>query len=284
MWRRSTWIEYFEQIQVLAESVLALISESLNLPSDTLVKSMRGPTSGSPYLANRVNYYPPRKATDDPLGVPSHSDPVAITFLLADDVAGLEVNKDDKWVEVEPIQNAFIINIGDQLEVRSPHPSLFDFLVRRVHSSYGPNLSRKIHEISSFAWFSSDAWQVLTLRTTNTVSKLVIVSALVLIKTYRNSKLILEKNKGPRSVYCEIRDFYVRCSAFEAEIKRWSLFSAFASRFKLLCFRMLLPCLRCVSVLDSSFDSCLLMFAINLWPSCRLRGLCRFSPMASLQV
>ncbi|BFI30322.1 protein MpDOXC16 [Marchantia polymorpha subsp. ruderalis] len=46
----STWIEYFEQIQVLAESVLALISESLNLPSDTLVKSMRGPTSGSPYF------------------------------------------------------------------------------------------------------------------------------------------------------------------------------------------------------------------------------------------
>ncbi|BFI30320.1 protein MpDOXC15 [Marchantia polymorpha subsp. ruderalis] len=113
-----TWIEYAEQIQALAENVLALISESLNVPSDTLTKRMRGPTD-SPYLANKVNYYPPRKDTVDPLGVPSHSDPTAITFLLADDEAGLEVKKDDKWMPINPIENAFIVNVGDQLEILS---------------------------------------------------------------------------------------------------------------------------------------------------------------------
>ncbi|KAG6553238.1 hypothetical protein Mapa_004972 [Marchantia paleacea] len=113
-----TWIEYVEQVQALAESVLALISESLNLPSDTLMKRMRGPNN-SPHMANRVNYYPPRKVTHDLLGVPSHSDPNAITFLLADDVSGLEVKKDEKWVQVDPIQNAFIVNVGDQLEILS---------------------------------------------------------------------------------------------------------------------------------------------------------------------
>jgi isopenicillin N synthase-like dioxygenase len=66
----------------------------------------------------RVNYYPKCPQPDLTLGLSAHSDPGGLTVLLADeDVAGLEVNKYGKWVTVKPAANAFIINIGDQIQV-----------------------------------------------------------------------------------------------------------------------------------------------------------------------
>ncbi|GLT26889.1 hypothetical protein SLA2020_019290 [Shorea laevis] len=42
----------------------------------------------------------------------------ALTILLhANEVEGLQVKKDGKWVPVKPLQNAFIVNIGDSLEI-----------------------------------------------------------------------------------------------------------------------------------------------------------------------
>ncbi|KAI3762355.1 hypothetical protein L1987_52783 [Smallanthus sonchifolius] len=51
-------------------------------------------------------------------GIPRHTDPNAITVLLQDTlVTGLQVLKDGKWVAIKPCPNAFVINIGDQLDV-----------------------------------------------------------------------------------------------------------------------------------------------------------------------
>ncbi|KAH7510666.1 hypothetical protein FEM48_ZijujUnG0101900 [Ziziphus jujuba var. spinosa] len=52
-------------------------------------------------------------------GLPPHDDPNVITLLLQDDVPGLQVLKDGKWVSVQPIPNTFIVNIGDQIQVIS---------------------------------------------------------------------------------------------------------------------------------------------------------------------
>ncbi|GAB4827740.1 hypothetical protein Ancab_034626 [Ancistrocladus abbreviatus] len=39
--------------------------------------------------------------------------------LQTEQVQGLQVIKDEKWVPVDPIPNAFVINVGDQLQVLS---------------------------------------------------------------------------------------------------------------------------------------------------------------------
>lgn len=66
----------------------------------------------------RANYYPKCPQPDLTLGLSPHSDPGGITVLLADDhVKGLQVRKGDEWVTVKPIPGAFVINVGDQVQV-----------------------------------------------------------------------------------------------------------------------------------------------------------------------
>ncbi|KAF8008349.1 hypothetical protein BT93_K2122 [Corymbia citriodora subsp. variegata] len=67
-----------------------------------------------------VNFYPPCPEPELTYGLPGHTDPNALTILLQDlHVAGLQVLKDGKWVAIDPHPNAFVINIGDQLQALS---------------------------------------------------------------------------------------------------------------------------------------------------------------------
>nr|GEV60560.1 protein DMR6-like oxygenase 2-like [Tanacetum cinerariifolium] len=66
-----------------------------------------------------LNYYPPCPQPDLTYGLPGHTDLNLITILFQDDVPGLQVLKDGKWVAVDPVPNTFIINIGDQIQVLS---------------------------------------------------------------------------------------------------------------------------------------------------------------------
>jgi isopenicillin N synthase-like dioxygenase len=65
-----------------------------------------------------VNYYPPCSEPELTYGLPGHTDPNAFPILLQDlQVTGLQVLKDDKWLAVNPHPNAFVINLGNQLQV-----------------------------------------------------------------------------------------------------------------------------------------------------------------------
>jgi isopenicillin N synthase-like dioxygenase len=73
----------------------------------------------------RLNYYP----VDDPLageardsadlGIHHHTDAGALTLLLQDEVSGLQVYRDGQWHDVRPVTDAFVINIGDMVQVWS---------------------------------------------------------------------------------------------------------------------------------------------------------------------
>ncbi|KAH9678356.1 protein DMR6-LIKE OXYGENASE 2 [Citrus sinensis] len=66
-----------------------------------------------------LNYCPPCPQPDLTYGLPGHTDPNLITVLLQDDVPGLQVLRNGKWLPVSPIPNTFIVNIGDQMQVLS---------------------------------------------------------------------------------------------------------------------------------------------------------------------
>lgn len=68
--------------------------------------------------AIRLNYYPPCPQPDLVMGLTAHSDGGGLTILLQlNEVEGLQVKKDEMWVPIKPLPNAFIVNIGDQLEI-----------------------------------------------------------------------------------------------------------------------------------------------------------------------
>ncbi|RLN42595.1 S-norcoclaurine synthase 1-like [Panicum miliaceum] len=70
----------------------------------------------------RVNYYPPcRQQADRVLGLTAHTDACGLTLLLQKnhDVQGLQVKKDGRWFAVKALEGAFIVNVGDVLEIMS---------------------------------------------------------------------------------------------------------------------------------------------------------------------
>lgn len=113
MFIREDVAEYCRNARGLAIRVLEAISESLGLEKDYIDKAL-----GKHGQHMAINYYPPCPQPDLTYGLPGHSDPNVITVLLQDDVPGLQVLRNGKWVAVNPIPYTFIVNIGDQIQVR----------------------------------------------------------------------------------------------------------------------------------------------------------------------
>ena len=67
-----------------------------------------------------IHNYPPCPHPTSALGIRGHYDTVVLT-LLQQDVYGLQILKDGQWIGVEPLPNAFVVNIGFSLEVHI-HP------------------------------------------------------------------------------------------------------------------------------------------------------------------
>ncbi|KAI3859015.1 hypothetical protein MKX03_011104 [Papaver bracteatum] len=72
------------------------------------------------YQSMRLNYYPPCPKAEQVLGFSPHSDADALTIVLQpNETEGLQIRKDGNWVPVKPIHNAFVVNIGDIMEIVS---------------------------------------------------------------------------------------------------------------------------------------------------------------------
>ncbi|CAK7323831.1 unnamed protein product [Dovyalis caffra] len=111
---RNDVLEYCKSVRGLVLRLLEAISESLGLEKDYIDKKL-----GKHGQHMAMNYYPPCPQPELTYGLPGHTDPNLITILFQDDVPGLQVLRNDKWIPVNPIPNTFIVNIGDQMQVLS---------------------------------------------------------------------------------------------------------------------------------------------------------------------
>ncbi|OIT33606.1 PREDICTED: protein DMR6-LIKE OXYGENASE 2-like [Nicotiana attenuata] len=108
--------EYARGIEKLSYKLLELIALSLGLSSKRLNSYFEDQTSFM-----RLNYYPLCPIHHLALGVGRHKDSGALTVLAQDDVGGLEVKRktDGEWIQVKPTPDAYIINVGDIVQVWS---------------------------------------------------------------------------------------------------------------------------------------------------------------------
>ncbi|KAK7284959.1 hypothetical protein RJT34_19713 [Clitoria ternatea] len=111
---------YAEETKHLYLVVMEAILESLGIiegkesEEENILKEF---DNGSQMMV--LNFYPPCPQPDLTLGIPPHSDYGFLTLLLQDQVEGLQIQFQDKWLTVQPIPNAFVINVGDHLEIFS---------------------------------------------------------------------------------------------------------------------------------------------------------------------
>lgn len=107
--------EYAQELEKLSYKLLELIALSLGLAKNRLNGFFKDSTT---FI--RLNHYPPCPIPDLALGVGRHKDAGALTVLTQDEVGGLEVKRktDGEWVRVKPTPNAYIINVGDIIQVK----------------------------------------------------------------------------------------------------------------------------------------------------------------------
>lgn len=121
---KSVMQEYYVACSHLSMQLLQTFCRGLNLPANFMHKDFEDNHTGFV----RLNCFP----TDDPLsgskriaqsevgfGIHHHTDAGALTILLQDSIGGLQVHKDCRWYDVQPIEGSFVVNIGDMMQVWS---------------------------------------------------------------------------------------------------------------------------------------------------------------------
>ena len=107
---------YYHAVFELGRRLFSGFALALGLPEDYFDSMVTCPPSKL-----RLIHYPFDASAKDAPGIGAHTDYECFTLLLADQ-AGLEVlNEDDVWIDTPPLkegdEEAFVVNIGDMLEV-----------------------------------------------------------------------------------------------------------------------------------------------------------------------
>ena len=106
--------KYLLELQNLAMTLFSLIGQAVDIDKQDMIDVFEDGMQSV-----RMTYYPPCSQPDLVIGLTPHSDASGVTILLqVNDVEGLQVKKDGIWIPVNFLPNAFIVNVGDILEVR----------------------------------------------------------------------------------------------------------------------------------------------------------------------
>ncbi|CAN6987401.1 unnamed protein product [Brassica rapa subsp. trilocularis] len=111
---RDTLEKYSDEVKSIAKILLAKMARALEIKPE----EMEYLFSDDLGQKLRMNYYPPCPEPDQVIGLTPHSDATGLTILLqVNEVEGLQIKKNGKWVSVKPLNHAFVVNIGDMLEL-----------------------------------------------------------------------------------------------------------------------------------------------------------------------
>lgn len=122
---RDTMLEYYSACERLGRVILGGLCLDLGLAREALFEHF-APEHTS---FVRLNYYPLADPLDSDeaaeatglgdMALHHHTDAGALTILLQDDVGGLQVLAGGDWIDVTPTEGAFVINVGDMMQVWS---------------------------------------------------------------------------------------------------------------------------------------------------------------------
>ncbi|XVF48009.1 hypothetical protein PTKIN_Ptkin03bG0155700 [Pterospermum kingtungense] len=119
--------EYSTKLKQMMELLFKAMAASLNLEENSFSDQF----GDNPVMQVRFNFYPPCSRPDKVLGVKPHSDRSGVTVLLQDEeVEGLQIVKDGRWITVPVIPHALVVNLGDQMQIMSN--GIFKSPVHRV--------------------------------------------------------------------------------------------------------------------------------------------------------
>ncbi|KAL6850385.1 hypothetical protein ACP4OV_021012 [Aristida adscensionis] len=106
---------YAAETARVAACLLRFMAADMGVEPELLLEAFRGQPQSM-----RMTYYPPCRQAGKVLGLSAHTDASGLTVLLhVNDVQGLQIKKDGRWLAVEPLDKALIVSIGDIVEILS---------------------------------------------------------------------------------------------------------------------------------------------------------------------
>ena len=108
-----TVMAYHDAMCELGRQMMGIAAEALGTDPAPIVEQF-----ASPIASARLLYYPPQPpdSADGVFGSAPHRDFGCLTFLAQDDAGGLAVGTPNgDWIDVPPLDGAFVVNVGDML-------------------------------------------------------------------------------------------------------------------------------------------------------------------------
>ncbi|KAL2482436.1 Flavonol synthase/flavanone 3-hydroxylase [Forsythia ovata] len=139
--------ELFTYFARTGEVIERILNDCLGLPPNFL-KEYNNDRSWDFMAALR--YFPATETENN--GISEHEDGNCITFVIQDQVGGLEVRKDGEWIPVIPSQGTIVVNISDVIQVLSNNK--FKSATHRVVRSK----ERSRHSFAFFYNLQGDKW------------------------------------------------------------------------------------------------------------------------------
>lgn len=112
---KSILLRWQQDLAAISVSLLKALAVALEQPETAFDATI----GNSPYQHMKLIRYPNSKRHTSAQGVGAHKDPGYLTLVLQDEQSGLEVQTDNGWLSVPPVVGAFVVNIGELLELAS---------------------------------------------------------------------------------------------------------------------------------------------------------------------
>lgn len=117
---RETLESYLLELQKLSMTLFRYLGKALMIETGEMEELFEDGMQSV-----RITRYPPCPQPELVLGLTPHSDATGITILhQINGVEGLQMKRDGVWIPVSFLPDAFVVNVGDILEVWRPSFSL----------------------------------------------------------------------------------------------------------------------------------------------------------------
>jgi isopenicillin N synthase-like dioxygenase len=128
---RSPVLEWLQEMDRVGRVLSMALAESLGLKANFFSEGMCKDHLGALGLI----HYPAARSDSTEWGVGEHTDYGMLTLLMFDQPQLQAQDVDGRWIEIEPVPDAFVVNIGDILEVMTQ--GLYKSTLHRVRNTSG---------------------------------------------------------------------------------------------------------------------------------------------------